>query len=78
MEDTRRVRVNRLTGYRPGEEIDMPRNRAITFSKNGQVTPVGWSEKEDEKTEGNKQEQRGRVEKQPRNRMLDTSRNPEE
>ena len=54
---TRKVRVNRVEGYRAGEEVDLPTNRALTYCRNGQAEPVGW---DDEKP-------------RPINRMLDTS-----
>jgi hypothetical protein len=57
METTRKVKVNRVSGYRTGEIVDMPNNRALTYCRNGQAEPVGW---EDEGPP------------QPVNRMLDT------
>ncbi len=57
MDETRKVKVNRVTGYRHGELVDLPTNRALTYCRNGQAEPVGW---EDEKP-------------QPTNRMLDAS-----
>ncbi|KKM28114.1 hypothetical protein LCGC14_1567860, partial [marine sediment metagenome] len=50
-------KVNRVEGYRDGEIMDLPTNRALTYCRNGQAEPVGW---EDENM-------------QPMNRMLDTS-----
>ena len=57
METTRKIKVNRVEGYRDGEIMDLPTNRALTYCRNGQAEPVGW---EDENM-------------QPMNRMLDTS-----
>ncbi len=57
METTRKVKVNRVSGYRHGEITDLPANRALTYCRNGQAEPVGW---EDEGPQ------------QPVNRMLDT------
>lgn len=59
METTRKVKVNRVTGYRTGEIVDLPENRALTYCRNGQAEPMGW---EDEGPQ------------QPVNRMLDTGR----
>lgn len=56
METTRQVKVNRVTGYRHGEIVDLPENRALTYCRNGQAEPVGWEDEEP----------------QPMNRMLDT------
>ncbi len=56
METKRKVRINRVEGYRTGEIVDLPMNRALTYCRNGQADPVGWEEEM----------------KQPMNRMLDT------
>ena len=39
---TRKVRINKVSGYREGEEVDLPENRALTYCQNGQASPVGW------------------------------------
>lgn len=58
METTRKVKVNRISGYRADEIVDLPENRALTYCRNGQAEPVGWEDED----------------QQPINRMLDTSR----
>ena len=60
----RKVKVVRIGGYVPGEEVFLPTNRALTYVRNGQAKPIGW-----EDTEGK--------ESQPVNRMLNTSRRSE-
>jgi hypothetical protein len=57
METKRKVKINQVTGYRHGEIVDLPANRALTYCRNGQAEPVGWEDKK----------------MQPMNRMLDTS-----
>lgn len=42
MEDTRKVKIRKVSGYRDGEEVDLPLNRALTYCENGQADPVDW------------------------------------
>lgn len=59
----RRVRVRRISGYNAGEIVSLPYNQALTYCRNGQADPEGWSIEEEEQ----KQQTR-----RPTNRMLDT------
>ena len=47
MSDQLRVRIVSVSGYRPGEEVFLPRNRALTYACNGQAEPIGWDPHED-------------------------------
>lgn len=51
------VKIIRVRGYRPGEIANLPDSMAITYCRNGQAEPVGWSLSQ---FDG------------PQNRMLDT------
>lgn len=42
MDETRKVKIRRLTGYRDGEIATLPLNRALTYCRNGQADPEGW------------------------------------
>ncbi len=65
----KKVKIVRAQGFAPGEEVSLPDNRAMTYARNGQAKPVGWSLSDDKK----KQSEKKTSVTAPVNRMLDTS-----